>query len=127
MGHQMRAAIVLLVGAALAGAITFAPSAASRRGGTLRVAEIGEPLTLDTVATTATQTSSLTHAIFEELFAFDANWRVQPMLAESYTRSQDGRTYTFTLRKNVPVHNGNEMTRGDVGAATNRWGKLDHR
>ena len=127
MGHQMRAAIVLLVGAALAGAITFSTSAASRRGGTLRVAEIGEPLTLDTVATTATQTSSLTHAIFEELFAFDANWRVQPMLAESYTRSQDGRTYTFTLRKNVPFHNGKEMTADDVVASLNRWGKMSPR
>ncbi|HYM91689.1 MAG TPA: ABC transporter substrate-binding protein, partial [bacterium] len=123
----MRAAIVLLVVLALAGAMVFSTSAAPKRGGTLRVAEIGEPLTLDTVATTATQTSSMTHPIFEELFAFDANFRIQPMLAESYTVSKDGRTYTFKLRKNVPFHNAKEMTADDVVASLNRWGKVSPR
>ena len=127
MGRHRRMAIALLVIAVFAGAIAVSTSAAPRRGGTLRVAEIGEPLTLDTVATTATQTSSITHAIFEELFAFDADWRTQPMLAESYTRSQDGRTYTFALRKNVAFHTGREMTADDVVASLNRWGKMSPR
>src|SRR2546425_7448889 len=113
MGQHMRAAIALLVGVTLAGAIVFSTSAAPRRGGTLRVAEIGEPLTLDTVATTATQTSSLTHAIFEELFAFDSDWRVPPMLAHSSTRGQDGRPHTLTLRKKVTLPNRKEKNAGD--------------
>jgi peptide/nickel transport system substrate-binding protein len=102
-------------------------AAAPRRGGTLRIAEIGEPLTLDTVATTATQTSEMTIAIFEELFIFDANWRIQPLLASSYNVSKDGLTYTFVLRKNVPFHNGRDMTAADVVASLNRWGKVSPR
>ncbi|HET7264108.1 MAG TPA: ABC transporter substrate-binding protein [bacterium] len=102
-------------------------AAAPRRGGTLRIAEIGEPLTLDTVATTADLTSTITLPVFEELFIFDANWRIQPLLASGYTVSKDGLTYTFTLRKNVPFHNGRDMTPADVVSSLNRWGRVSPR
>ncbi len=125
--QHARSAMILLVILALTGSIAFATSAAPRRGGTLRIAEIGEPLTLDAVATTATQTSNIMHAVFEELLAFDADWRVQPLLAESFTKSQDGLTYTFKLRKNIQFHSGKEMTAEDVVASLNRWGKMSPR
>ncbi|HLY21673.1 MAG TPA: ABC transporter substrate-binding protein [bacterium] len=102
-------------------------AAAARRGGTLRIAEIGEPLTLDTVATTADLTSTITLPVFEELFIFDANWRIQPLLASSYNVSKDGLTYTITLRKNVPFHNGRDVTPADVVASLNRWGRVSPR
>jgi peptide/nickel transport system substrate-binding protein len=102
-------------------------AAAPRRGGTLRIAEIGEPLTLDTVATTADLTSTITLPVFEELFIFDANWRIQPLLASSYSVSKDGLTYTITLRKNVPFHNGRDVTPADVVASLNRWGRVSPR
>jgi len=98
-------------------------AAALRRGGTLKIAEIGEPLMLDPVATTADLTATLALPVFEELFAFDANWRIQPSLVSSYTVSKDGLTYTFTLRKDVPFHNGSQMTAADVVASLNRWGR----
>jgi len=123
-GVSAMAPLVIL---ALAGALAFSTSAAPRRGGTLRIAEIGEPLTLDTVATTADVTSIITLPIFEELFTYDAGWKIQPLLAESYTASQDGLTYTFKLRKNVPFHNGKEMTAEDVVASLMRWGKVSPR
>jgi peptide/nickel transport system substrate-binding protein len=102
-------------------------AAPPHRGGTLRIAEIGEPLTLDTMATTADLTVTITLPIFETLFAFDTNWRVQPSLVSSYTVSKDGLTYTFTLRKDVSFHNGSGLTAGDVVASLNRWGKLNPR
>ena len=106
------------------GTVSAAPR---RRGGTLRIAEIGEPLTLDAMATTADLTVAITLPIFEQLFAFDANWRVQPSLVSSYAVSKDGLTYTFTLRKGVPFHTGGELTAADVVASLNRWGKLNPR
>ena len=75
-GVSAMAPLVIL---ALAGALVFSTSAAPRRGGTLRIAEIGEPLTLDTVATTADVTSIITLPIFEELFTYDAGWKIQPL------------------------------------------------
>src|SRR5215467_11133935 len=124
---RVRSGSCLLVALALTGSLVLTTSAAPRRGGTLRIAEIGEPLTLDTVATTATQTSNITHAVFEELLAFDANWHVRPMLADSVETSRDGLTYTFKLRKGVKFHNGKEMTSEDVVASVNRWGKMSPR
>lgn len=96
-----------------------------RRGGTLKIAEIGEPLTLDAPSTTATLTTVITKPIFEELFAFDAGWRIRPDLAAGYSVSKDGLTYTITLRSNVPFHNGKTLTADDVVASVNRWGKVN--
>ena len=111
-----------------AGPTGLAPAgAAPRRGGTLRVAEIGEPLTLDTVATTADLTTNITLPVFEELFALDANGRIQPFLVSSYTLSKDGLTYTFALRTDVPFHNGKQMAAEDVVASLNRWGAVSPR
>jgi peptide/nickel transport system substrate-binding protein len=95
-----------------------------RRGGTLKIAEIGEPLTLDIPATTAGLTANITLPLFEDLFAFDSSWRAQPSLVSGYTVSKDGLTYTFTLRSGVPFHNGKTMTADDVVASLNRWGRV---
>ena len=102
----------------------LAAAPALRRGGTLRIAEIGEPLTLDAPATTATVTAVDTIGMFEGLFEFDASWRPRPGLASGYTVSKDGLTYTLPLRSGVPFHNGKTMTADDVVASLVRWGKV---
>jgi peptide/nickel transport system substrate-binding protein len=126
---RLRILGVLLVAALLAfGLASQAPAApAARRGGTLRIANIGEPPTLDMSATTVGVTSLIGNALYETLFAFDASWRPQPYLADSYTISSDGKTYTIRLRRAVPFHNGKEMTAEDVAASLNRWGKVGSR
>jgi peptide/nickel transport system substrate-binding protein len=52
--------------------------------------------------------------IFESLLTYDFNLAPQPMLAESWTISPDGRKYSFKLRRNVKWHDGKPFTADDV-------------
>jgi peptide/nickel transport system substrate-binding protein len=51
-----------------------------------------------------------------EFLAFDNNMalQLQPMLATTWTPSQGGKVWTFTLRPNVKFHDGSTMTADDV-------------
>ena len=59
--------------------------------------------------------------IVEGLVAFRDDTSIGPMLAESWTVSNDGKTYTFRLRHGVPFHNGAVMTADDVAWSLKRW------
>ena len=59
--------------------------------------------------------------VYESLFAMNKDYEPTPVLAESYTVSDDGMTYTIKLRQGVKFHNGEEMTADDVVASMNRW------
>lgn len=90
----------------------------------MRVAQIGEPATLDQHQTTAGITADIGYCMYETLFAYDANYQPYPMLAESYDVSDDGTVHTFALRQGVPFHNGEVMTSADVVASIERWGRI---
>jgi peptide/nickel transport system substrate-binding protein len=102
-----------------------APAAlAQKKGGVLRIGNLGEPPTLDAHWTTATLTEVLTNHLYEGLYALDEGYRPIPMLAEGPPAvSANGLTYTFKLRQGIRFHNGKEMTSEDVVASLNRWGK----
>lgn len=51
----------------------------------------------------------LAHVV-EGLVAFGDDLSVKPMLAESWTVSEDGKTYDFTLRDGVTFHDGTPLT-----------------
>jgi peptide/nickel transport system substrate-binding protein len=89
----------------------------------LTVALAYEPPTLDTQVTTTNTVRNVAVQINEGLFALDADYKPQPVLASGYTVSDDGLTYTFALRHGVMFHNGQEMTSADVVASLTRWTK----
>jgi oligopeptide transport system substrate-binding protein len=51
--------------------------------------------------------------VFEGLIKLGEDNTPQPSLAEKYERSEDGRTYTFYIKKNVKFHNGDLLTADD--------------
>lgn len=107
---------------AASGAGAASPAASQgTRGGTLKIAMIGEPPTLDLHQTTGTIVALIGWNMYEPLFAWDANFKLIPMLAESHETSSDGLTNTLKLRKGVPFHNGAEMKAADVIASIQRW------
>lgn len=118
--------VATLVSLALLGLATL-PLAAQERpkmGGVFKAAMIGEPPTLDLHTTTAVIVQHITWHIYEGLFTYDKNYNPLPLLVDSYTVTDKGRTYLFTLRKGVKFHNGKELTSADVVASLKRWGKL---
>lgn len=96
-------------------------------GGELRIAINAQPPTIDPLLTTATIARDVALQIFEPLVTINANLQPQPMLAESYELSEDGKTITFHLRKGVTFHNGKEMTAEDVVASMKRWQEYSSR
>jgi len=55
----------------------------------------------------------LTHLVFSGLVAFNGE-AIVPDLAESYDISDDGKTYTFVLKKDLHWHDGKSVTANDV-------------
>src|SRR2546422_2878758 len=99
-----------------------------KRGGVLRIGNLGEPPSLDPHWGTQTITEVLANHVFEGLYALDEGYRPIPMLADGMpTVSKDGLTYGIKLRKGVKFHNGKEVTSDDVVASLLRWGKRSDR
>jgi peptide/nickel transport system substrate-binding protein len=98
--------------------------AAGVRGGTLRVATIGEPPHLDEHQSTADIIALIGYCAYEGLFTYDETYQAIPELVETHTLSEDGLTHTMTLRKGVMFHNGEEMKAADAIASVERWGRI---
>ncbi len=85
-----------------------------KSGGTLTLSFHPEPVALTTIATTAVPTALVSSKIFESLLAYEWGMKPVPSLAESWTLSPDGLTWTFKLRKGVKFHDGKPFTSADV-------------
>jgi ABC-type transport system substrate-binding protein len=83
---------------------------------TLTVANIGDALTLDPMASYDTASGEPIQNVYETLVFYDgiALDKFVPQLAEKYEMSKDGMTWTFTIRKGVKFHEGQELKPSDV-------------
>src|SRR5262245_5475337 len=112
-------------GLALAGGIT-APRA-QQKGGTLTVGlPTGLP-SLDVMATTDDAGRVVNLHIYEPLIGRNEKLQPAPCLAESWSASPDGLSYTIKLRKNVVFHNGKTMTSADAKASIERYMRMSVR
>lgn len=64
------------------------------------------------------------YMVFDTLLATDANFKIQPQMAE-WKVSDDKLTYTFTLRDGLKWHDGAPVTAEDCVASLKRWVKAD--
>ena len=88
---------------------------------TIAVSLPAELTTLDTTQTTDKATFTIVQHLFEGLYRFDENSEPVPGLAEGVEISEDGKTYTFTLRDDAKWSNGEAITSADFAYA---WKKL---
>jgi len=72
-----------------------------------------EPETLDPAIITGQPEGRVVNALFEGLTTFNADGKAEPGVAESWTISDDKRTYTFKLRPDAKWSNGEPVTAQD--------------
>jgi peptide/nickel transport system substrate-binding protein len=89
---------------------TPTPAGTVETGGTLRVALTADATTLDPWNANDTNTMLVTRQIFETLVDYDAGgFKIVPKLAESWSVSPEGRSWTFALRRGVKFHDGTDL------------------
>ncbi len=76
----------------------------------------------DPARTTARGAGEIVYMMSDTLVTLDWDQRtVRPGLAESWTVSEDGKTYTFKLRRDVTFCDGKPFTARDVAYTIKRW------
>ena len=86
----------------------------SKTGGSVVVAIPQDLDYLDPNLAEAAGTREVMFNIFEGLLKANTEGGLDPAIAESYDISDDGLTYTFTIRDGVKFHNGQTLTSKDV-------------
>jgi peptide/nickel transport system substrate-binding protein len=102
----------LLAGVALPASVLaqdFDPNAS------IRIGSLYEPQNLDNTAGAGQGINEAFNGnVYEALFQLTDAGSVEPKLVESYEASDDGLTYTFTLKDGVTFHSGDVLTSADV-------------
>jgi peptide/nickel transport system substrate-binding protein len=110
-----RAAALCLTALALAGIGTGSPVLGAAPG-TLSVGLDQEPPTLDPHASPSAVTYQIITDVAENLLYEDLNGRLLPWLATEYKASPDGKSFTFTLRRDAKFTDG-----APVNAEAVKW------
>jgi len=111
---------VLALGAAL-GTAQAQDFTEATQGGSMIVTYKDDVSTLDPAIGYDWQNWSMIKSLFDGLMDYKpGTTELKKDLAEDYTISDDGKTFTFTLRKGVKFHNGREMTAEDVKYSLDR-------
>src|SRR5687767_6387898 len=108
----------LIASAAALALLATAPGALAqtpKQGGAATVTFNNDLTTLDPQVGYDWQNWSVIKSIFDGLMNYKpGTTELEPDLAESYSVSDDGLTYTFKLRDGLKFHNGRAVTPADV-------------
>ena len=84
-------------------------------GGRLVVALYGDPKTFNPITANEQSSQEIYRHLFASLLGFDwPSQQVTPGLAQSWTNTPDGKTWTFKLRKNLRWSDSEPLTADDV-------------
>ena len=109
------AAGTLAAAVAISGLSAAVAAQDSNPDATIEIGSLYEPQNLDNTAGGGQGvTEAFDGNVYEGLFHLTDTGEVEPLLAASYTLSDDGLTYTFTLQPDVTFHSGKALTSEDV-------------
>ena len=83
-------------------------------GGTYREGIVGSPRFINPVLASSNPDNDLTALVYSGLVRIDAHGGIIPDLAQSWTISPDGKTYTVNLKPNATFQDGKPLTASDV-------------
>lgn len=109
-------AVGLAMGLAAGAAMAQEP----KRGGTLTVGLAQDPPIVDPIRTGSFTERQFATGIYESLFDIDAKGQAVPFLAESFTVSDDVKTYRVKLHPNIKFHDGTPLNAEAVVANLDR-------
>jgi len=105
--------------------VASAQDAEPKSGGTLIFARNQEPDTLDPIGTTSNGAIFILNQVCQGLVRVGDSPTPIPALAESWTPSADGLTWTFKLREGAMFSDGTPVTAEDVKFSLDRWANPD--
>jgi peptide/nickel transport system substrate-binding protein len=83
--------------------------AQAKKGGTIVEAMGTEPTNLNPFKAARQPEYMVLRMIFEPLFAINPKMQIEPFLVESWKTSDDGLTWTFSLKKGIKFHDGTPL------------------
>ncbi|MEY4261513.1 MAG: hypothetical protein RLZZ625_349, partial [Pseudomonadota bacterium] len=86
----------------------------NEKGGTLIDAMSGEPSNLISMIAGDSASSAIAGNIFNKLIKYDKNLELAPELAEKWVISDDQKTITFHLKRNLKWADDHDLTSDDV-------------
>src|SRR6516164_3111520 len=78
---------------------------------------------LDPVWTTADVTRNFSLAVYDTLYGYDADFKVQPQMVEGAKIENDGKQWDLTLRDGLAFHDGTPVLARDCVATIRRFAK----
>jgi peptide/nickel transport system substrate-binding protein len=83
-------------------------------GGSIVEGEVGSPRFINPLLAISDADRDLSTLVYAGLMGLSGSGKLEPVLAEGYTLSGDGKAYTFTLRKDAKFSDGTPVTANDV-------------
>ena len=83
-------------------------------GGTLVEGEVGSPRFINPLLAMSDADRDLSALVYAGLMGLSGDGTLVPVLAETYSISEDSKSYTFTLRENAKFSDGTPVTASDV-------------
>jgi peptide/nickel transport system substrate-binding protein len=100
-----------------------APAIAQSNAKVLRCVPEANLASIDPIWTTATVAINHGYMVYDTLFGVDLSLTPRPQMAAGHTVSDDGRTWTITLRDGLAFHDGEKVRPADCIASIDRWSK----
>ncbi len=112
---KLKITLTFLLSLMLTIAVAFPTAADPKPGGSIVITYKDDVSTLDPAIGYDWQNWSMIKSLFSGLMDYTPGTTdLVPDLAESYTVSPDGLSYTFKLRKGIKFHNGRELVADDI-------------